>query len=125
MIRPADGGVRHVVDRLADQDAIGDHAAGPRLHQPGFDAMRRMGGVLSGENIPADGRVPICAARGGLEPAFAGASGTLVEQVGSAMATGNSLYTPAQDEAMTRQAAVRAVAPFFPAFIRRGRIAHG
>ncbi|MCT2399900.1 class I SAM-dependent methyltransferase [Novosphingobium mangrovi (ex Huang et al. 2023)] len=59
--------------------------------------------------------------------AFAIASGADAEQVGqarSAVAANLSLFTPAEDEAMIREAGFAEVEPFFAAFTWHGWIAH-
>lgn len=50
-----------------DPDAAARYADGPRRFVPGFDALHRMTAILLAEHAPADARVLVLGAGGGLE----------------------------------------------------------
>lgn len=50
-----------------DPDQVARYADGPRRFVPGFDALHRMTGLLLAEHAPADARVLVLGAGGGLE----------------------------------------------------------
>lgn len=67
----ASGTGAHGADRFlaqfSDPAAITRYAEGPPRFLPGFDAMHRMTGVLLDEAMPADGKLLVLGAGGGLE----------------------------------------------------------
>jgi tRNA (cmo5U34)-methyltransferase len=54
-------------DAFSDPDAVARYAEGPRRNVPGFEAMQRMTALLIAERVPADARVLVLGAGGGLE----------------------------------------------------------
>jgi tRNA (cmo5U34)-methyltransferase len=62
------------IDMFKDPDAITRYAEGPPRFMPGFEAVHRMSAILLAEHMPADGRLLVLGAGGGLElKAFADA----------------------------------------------------
>lgn len=64
--KPNDGAQRFL-DQFADPAAITRYAEGPPRFLPGFDAMHCMTGILLAETMPAEGRLLVLGAGGGLE----------------------------------------------------------
>ncbi|AGH48791.1 methyltransferase type 12 [Sphingomonas sp. MM-1] len=60
-------GARHFLDAFRDPQAIAHYAEGPRRFVPGIDALHRMTALLLAESAPADARVLVLGAGGGLE----------------------------------------------------------
>lgn len=52
---------------FTDPAAVARYAEGPRRNVPGYDALLRMSRILLAERVPADGRVLVVGAGGGLE----------------------------------------------------------
>jgi tRNA (cmo5U34)-methyltransferase len=52
---------------FSDPTAITRYAEGPRRNVPGYDGLLRMSRILLAEHVPADGRVLVVGAGGGLE----------------------------------------------------------
>jgi tRNA (cmo5U34)-methyltransferase len=52
---------------FTDPAAIARYAEGPRRNVPGYDGLLRMSRILLAERVPADGRVLVVGAGGGLE----------------------------------------------------------
>lgn len=52
---------------FADPQAIARYAEGPRRNVPGYDSLLPMVRILLAERVPADGRVVVVGAGGGLE----------------------------------------------------------
>lgn len=67
MTSEATTGARYFLDAFADPQAIACYADGPRRFVPGFEALHRMTGLLLAERMPADARVLVLGAGGGLE----------------------------------------------------------
>lgn len=62
------------LDMFSDPERVAAYAEGPRRFVPGFDALHRMTAILLAEHAPADARVLVLGAGGGLElKAFAAA----------------------------------------------------
>lgn len=55
------------VAAFSDPEAVARYAEGPRRFVPGFEALHRMTGILLAEHAPADARVLVLGAGGGLE----------------------------------------------------------
>lgn len=55
------------VAAFSDPEAAARYADGPRRFVPGFEALHRMTGILLAEHAPADARVLVLGAGGGLE----------------------------------------------------------
>lgn len=55
------------VAAFSDPEAAARYAEGPRRFVPGFEALHRMTGILLAERAPADARVLVLGAGGGLE----------------------------------------------------------
>ncbi|MFB0489975.1 tRNA (cmo5U34)-methyltransferase [Methylobacterium sp. OAE515] len=55
------------VAAFSDPEAAARYADGPRRFVPGFEALHRMTGILLSEHAPADARVLVLGAGGGLE----------------------------------------------------------
>lgn len=63
-----------VAERFSDPEQVARYAEGPPRYVPGFADMQRMARLLMAERAPADARVLVLGAGGGLElAAFAGA----------------------------------------------------
>jgi len=60
-------GAKHFLDTFADPQAVARYAEGPRRFVPGFDALHRMTAILLAEHAPADARILVLGAGGGLE----------------------------------------------------------
>ncbi len=60
-------GARHFLQAFSDPEAVARYAEGPRRFVPGLDALHRMAGILLAERAPADGRILVLGAGGGLE----------------------------------------------------------
>ncbi len=60
-------GNRHFLDAFSDPKAMAAYAEGPPRFVPGFDALHRMTGILLAERAPADAKVLVLGAGGGLE----------------------------------------------------------
>lgn len=56
-----------VTERFADPAHVAQYAEGPRRFVPGFADLHRMSGLLLAERAPADARVLVLGAGGGLE----------------------------------------------------------
>lgn len=52
---------------FTDPAAVARYAEGPRRNVPGYDSLLRMSRILLAERVPADGRVLVVGAGGGLE----------------------------------------------------------
>ncbi|MBP8091812.1 MAG: hypothetical protein KAY08_03170 [Giesbergeria sp.] len=52
---------------FTDLAAVARYAEGPRRNVPGYDSLLRMSRILLAECVPADGRVLVVGAGGGLE----------------------------------------------------------
>ena len=52
---------------FSDPQAVARYAEGPVRQVPGFHALQQMAGLLLAEQVPADGRVLVLGAGGGLE----------------------------------------------------------
>lgn len=52
---------------FTDPAAVARYAEGPRRNVPGYDSLLRMSRILLAEHVPADGRVLVVGAGGGLE----------------------------------------------------------
>lgn len=52
---------------FSDPDAVARYAEGPVRQVPGFHALQRMASLLLSESVPANGRVLVLGAGGGLE----------------------------------------------------------
>jgi tRNA (cmo5U34)-methyltransferase len=52
---------------FSDREAVANYADGPRRFLPGFDALHSMTSILLAERAPADARVLVLGAGGGLE----------------------------------------------------------
>jgi len=52
---------------FTDPAAVARYAEGPRRKVPGYDSLLRMSRILLAEHVPADGRVLVVGAGGGLE----------------------------------------------------------
>ena len=59
---------------FTDPAAVARYAEGPRRNVPGYDGLLRMSRILLAERVPAQGRVLVVGAGGGLEPVGPGAS---------------------------------------------------
>ena len=66
MVEPA-AGARHFIDAFSDEAAVAHYAQGPVRFMPGFDALHRMTSLLLAERAPANARVLVLGAGGGLE----------------------------------------------------------
>jgi tRNA (cmo5U34)-methyltransferase len=55
------------VAAFSDPEAAGRYAEGPRRFVPGIEALHRMTGILLAEHAPADARILVVGAGGGLE----------------------------------------------------------
>jgi tRNA (cmo5U34)-methyltransferase len=60
-------GRKHFLDAFADPAAVARYTDGPRRFVPGLEALHRMTGLLLAERAPADARVLVVGAGGGLE----------------------------------------------------------
>jgi tRNA (cmo5U34)-methyltransferase len=60
-------GAQRFLGQFADPAAIARYAEGPPRFLPGFEAMHKMTSILLDENMPADGRLLVLGAGGGLE----------------------------------------------------------
>lgn len=60
-------GAKHFLDSFKDTAAVARYAEGPARFVPGFDALHRMTAILLAERAPADARVLVLGAGGGLE----------------------------------------------------------
>jgi len=60
-------GARHFIDAFSDPAAIANYTDGPKRFVPGLDALHRMTALLLAEHAPADARVLVVGAGGGLE----------------------------------------------------------
>lgn len=58
---------RHVLDAFKSHQAVANYAEGPPRFVPGFDALHRMTAILLAEIAPANARVLVLGAGGGLE----------------------------------------------------------
>jgi tRNA (cmo5U34)-methyltransferase len=56
-----------IVERFEDAAAIANYADGPKNFVPGLDALHRMASILLAEHVPAEARVLVLGAGGGLE----------------------------------------------------------
>ncbi|MGA0596237.1 class I SAM-dependent methyltransferase [Enterovirga sp. CN4-39] len=56
-----------ILDRFSDPEAVAQYAEGPPRYVPGFADLHRMAAVLMAERAPADARVLVLGAGGGLE----------------------------------------------------------
>ena len=57
----------HTPSAFTDPAAVARYAEGPRRNVPGYDSLLRMSRILLAERVPADGRVLVVGAGGGLE----------------------------------------------------------
>ncbi|WP_372016215.1 class I SAM-dependent methyltransferase [Tistrella mobilis] len=64
---PADGGTADLVSHFCDPQAVAAYADGPRRFVPGLEALHRMTWLLLAERVPADARILVLGAGGGLE----------------------------------------------------------
>lgn len=55
------------VRAFSDPEAVANYAEGPKRFVPGFEGLHRMTGILLAEHAPADARVLVLGAGGGLE----------------------------------------------------------
>lgn len=60
-------GAQHFIAAFSDPAAVSRYAEGPPRFVPGFEALHRMTGILLAERAPADARVLVLGAGGGLE----------------------------------------------------------
>ena len=60
-------GAEHFLRAFSDPEAVARYADGPRRFVPGLEALHRMTGVLLAEQAPADAKVLVLGAGGGLE----------------------------------------------------------
>lgn len=60
-------GAQHFLSFFSDPDAVARYAEGPPRFVPGFDALHRMTSILLAERAPADAKVLVLGAGGGLE----------------------------------------------------------
>ncbi len=67
MTHDADRPGERFLKGFEDPDLVARYADGPRRFVPGFDALHRMTGLLLAERAPADARVLVLGAGGGLE----------------------------------------------------------
>lgn len=63
----ADAATQALLEPFSNPDAVARYAEGPRRFVPGFDSLHRMTGILLAERTPADARVLVVGAGGGLE----------------------------------------------------------
>ncbi len=56
-----------ILDRFSDPEAVAQYAEGPPRYVPGFADLHRMAAVLMAERAPAEARVLVLGAGGGLE----------------------------------------------------------
>ncbi len=64
---PIEDGAAHFLKGFSDPDAVARYVDGPRRFVPGIDALHKMVGILLAERVPADGRILVLGAGGGLE----------------------------------------------------------
>ncbi len=57
----------HTPSAFTDPAVVARYAEGPRRNVPGYDSLLRMSRILLAECVPADGRVLVVGAGGGLE----------------------------------------------------------
>ncbi|MCZ8218806.1 MAG: class I SAM-dependent methyltransferase [Acidovorax sp.] len=57
----------HAPSAFTDPAVVARYAEGPRRNVPGYDGLLRMSRILLAERVPADGRVLVVGAGGGLE----------------------------------------------------------
>ena len=57
----------HTPSAFTDPAAVARYADGPRRNVPGYDSLLRMSRILLAERVPANGRVLVVGAGGGLE----------------------------------------------------------
>lgn len=57
----------HTPSAFTDPAAVARYAEGPRRNVPGYDSLLRMSRILLAERVPANGRVLVVGAGGGLE----------------------------------------------------------
>lgn len=67
MAEAASEGAQHFIRAFSNPEAIANYADGPRRFVPGFEALHRMTAILLGERAPANARVLVLGAGGGLE----------------------------------------------------------
>ena len=60
-------GAQHFLEAFSDPEAVARYAEGPRRYVPGLDGLHRMTGVLLAERAPANARVLVLGAGGGME----------------------------------------------------------
>ena len=60
-------GAQHFLSFFSDPEAVARYAEGPPRFVPGFDALHRMTSILLAERAPADAKVLVLGAGGGLE----------------------------------------------------------
>lgn len=63
----SDDGVADFMQMFSDEQAVARYTEWPRRFVPGLDALHRMTGLLLAEQVPAEGRVLVLGAGGGLE----------------------------------------------------------
>ncbi len=67
MAQTTGAGADHFVQMFSDPEAVARYTEGARRFVPGFDALHRMTGILLGERAPAQARVLVLGAGGGME----------------------------------------------------------
>ena len=60
-------GAQHFLSFFSDPEAVARYSEGPPRFVPGFDALHRMTSILLAERAPADAKVLVLGAGGGLE----------------------------------------------------------
>lgn len=63
----ADESVKAILETFSDPDVVAKYTEGPPRFVPGYSALHRMTGIMLAEKVPADARVLVLGAGGGLE----------------------------------------------------------